>query len=147
MAKNRDRTPAAKDLPGGKAGQVVASGKDVEEVEDDDGAGGIVEKVFEEDIRKSFTPEMADALLGARGAIEELKSSERNRLQRAEMHLSFLIQEITALANEGALVGQFRKACAECRVVFNDSNAALWQPLKSVDTVLKKLAVGGGGKG
>lgn len=139
MSKNRDRRPTGKSpevLPGGEARD--------DGVGEGDNTDQIMDKVFEEDVRKNFMPQVADVLLGVNdgkrtASGQELKSSEKNRLQRAEMHLSFLIQEITALANEGALVGVFRRACAEAGVVFNDSNAALWQPLKSVKVVLEKI--------
>lgn len=155
MSKNRDRRPSGKPqspsvesereaFPGGEVGDSGVDDRDTE---------GIIEKVFEEDMRKNLGSEVADVLLGEKGRnrgrghgegeedrhIIELKSGEKNRLHRAEMHLNFLILELTAIANEGALIGPFRKACAECRVVFNDSNAALWEPLKSVGAVLSTV--------
>ena len=138
MSKNRDRRgngPTPK-TPGGFPGG------------EDDGVGEVesekvIEKVFEDDLRKSLGDEVADTLLGG-DSVVALKTGEKNRLSRAQMHLDWLIQEVTAMANEGALVGVFRKACAECRVVFNDSSAALWGPLKSVSAVLETVRKNGG---
>lgn len=154
MSKNRDRRgngPTAKpqDLPPEAESEALPGGED-------DGVGEatsekMMEKVFEDELRKNLGDEVANRLLGVDKAKDDgemsvvaLKTGEKNRLSRAQMHLDWLIQEITALANEGALVGVFRKACAECRVVFNDSSAALWGPLKSVSAVLETVRKNGG---
>lgn len=149
MSKNRDRRgsgPTAKpqDLPPEAGSEAIPGGED-------DGVGEVesektIEKVFEDDLRKNLGDEVADTLLGVDEdrSVVALKTGEKNRLSRAQMHLDWLIQEITAMANEGALVGVFRKACAECRVVFNDSSAALWGPLKSVSAVLETVRKNGG---
>lgn len=154
MSKNRDRRgsgPAPK-IPGGSPPEAESEALPGGE---DEGVGdaeteNVLEKVFEDDLRKNLGDEVADTLLGvdkASGAeknVVALKTGEKNRLSRAQMHLDWLIQEVTAMANEGALVGVFRKACAECRVVFNDSSAALWGPLKSVSAVLETVRKNGG---
>lgn len=143
MSKNRDRRVSSKVHGLRDEGPVEDGRTELQEEE------RIIDQVFEEDMRRELTPKMADTLLGERleeqggrdddgddSHIIRLKSGEKNRLHRAEMHLNFLIMEMTAIANEGALIGVFRRACAECQVVFNDSNAALWGPLKSISDVL-----------
>lgn len=142
MSKSRGRAPIG---PQNKVVEAIEKvvdrdGDEREDVEEESTGA----KVFREDIEKTFVPEVADVILGKQGDeeeedIPELKRSEQNRLLRALMHLDCLTQEITSLANEGALVGLFRRTCAEQQIVFNDTSATLWSPLKGVRLVLETL--------
>ena len=149
MAKNRPPQAGSGTNPM-QSGSAVNPTQPSQSLPGGEEGAGVVDKVFEEDIRKNFTPEMAEALLGEGGQEElvagstkvvsvDLKTSERNRLERAYMHWKYLVDEISALANTGTLVGPMRQAAAKVGAVINDSNAALWKPLQTVGAVLEMV--------